>query len=242
MNRKLLVITVRKSFLYLFIIVALFTGFGHSIYINGLLDLPVFSTPDSMYRAFLVVDPGHGGPDGGAVGVTGALEKDIVLDIAQRLRSQLGRIGVKVILTRTGDYDLAHDDTKGYSARKREDLQQRVSMANELSPDMFISIHANSMPDSRWMGAQTFYHQGSLESKLLAEMVQVQLIENLEPNTRKAKPGDKYILENIKGPAVLIEVGFLSNPHEEALLQSSHYRERVAYAIRRGIEEYLELL
>ena len=186
----------------------------------------------------ILVDPGHGGPDGGA-GDEGALEKDIALNVSLKLREYLQEQGALVIMTREGDTDLADDATKGYSRRKVEDLKKRLDMINNQDIDFYISVHLNSIPSARWSGAQTFYAPQFDENERAAKFVQDELIQNLENTNRKAKPiNHVYILDNAKKPGVLVEVGFLSNPTERTNLKKDDYQEKLAASIYNGLMRY----
>src|SRR3954465_1490786 len=186
----------------------------------------------------ILIDPGHGGPDGGA-GDAKALEKDIALNISLKLREYLQEQGALVIMTREEDKDLADEDTRGYSRRKVEDLKERLEMINQSGIDFFVSVHLNSIPSPRWSGAQTFYAPQFEENERVAKFIQDELIINLENTTRKAKPiNNIYILDKAKKPGVLVEVGFLSNPTEKANLKKDDYQEQLAASIYRGIMRY----
>ncbi|HEY8532100.1 MAG TPA: N-acetylmuramoyl-L-alanine amidase CwlD [Limnochorda sp.] len=189
-------------------------------------------------RHLVVIDPGHGGPDPGAVGRAGTLEKDVALAVGLELARYLNRAGIRTILTRTGDYRLA-DEAGSLKERQVEDLNRRAQVAEEAGATLLVSIHANSFPSPRWSGAQTFYQQGETESRRLAEAIQAQLVRRLPPNRRKARPADYRILRESEMPAVIVEVGFLSNPEEEARLRDRAYQGRVAEAIFHGIMDYL---
>ncbi|WP_299094759.1 N-acetylmuramoyl-L-alanine amidase CwlD [uncultured Metabacillus sp.] len=186
----------------------------------------------------IYLDPGHGGPDGGAVG-SSSLEKDISLSISLKVREYLQEQGALVLLTREKDVDLADKDTKGYSRRKAEDLKKRVKLINESYADLFLSIHLNAIPSSRWSGAQTFYHGKFIENEHVAKFIQDELRRNLENTERVAKPIDGiYLLKNVEKPGALVEVGFLSNPQEERMLATDKYQEKIAASIYTGILRY----
>ncbi|MBT2292367.1 N-acetylmuramoyl-L-alanine amidase CwlD [Paenibacillus albidus] len=187
----------------------------------------------------IAIDAGHGGPDGGAVSREGLIEKDINLAVSLYLRDYLQQAGAIVVMTREGDYDLAQDLTKGYSKRKTEDLKQRVRSIEEKGPDLFVSIHMNSVPSSRWSGAQTFYYPNHENNKALAESLQAELRATLENTDRVAKTVNTvYLLKMLTMPSVLVEVGFLSHPQESALLGDDIYQRKVATSIYRGILSY----
>ncbi|WP_338471370.1 N-acetylmuramoyl-L-alanine amidase CwlD [Niallia sp. XMNu-256] len=186
----------------------------------------------------ILIDPGHGGPDGGA-GDKDALEKDIALHVSHKLREYLQEQGALVIMTREDDTDLADADTKGYSRRKVQDLKKRLDLINNQDIDFFVSVHLNSIPSAKWSGAQTFYAPQYDENERAAKFIQDELIKNLENTNRRAKPiNHVYILDNAKKPGVLVEVGFLSNPTEKANLKKDPYQEKIAVSIYNGIMRY----
>ncbi|KAB2329259.1 N-acetylmuramoyl-L-alanine amidase CwlD [Cytobacillus depressus] len=183
----------------------------------------------------ILLDPGHGGPDGGA-GDKDALEKDIALTVTLKVRDLLQQQGALVLMTREDDRDLAPDGTRGYSRRKTEDLKQRLEMINHSGAEFFVSIHLNSIPSPRWSGAQTFYATKKDDNARAAKFIQDELRRNLENTTRKAKViNDVYILKNAKIPGSLVEIGFLSNPAEKANLKKESYQNKVAASIYTGI-------
>lgn len=186
----------------------------------------------------ILLDPGHGGPDGGA-GTGKTLEKDIALDITLKVRDLLQQQGALVVMTRESDTDLADDGTRGYSRRKVEDLKKRLKMINDSDNDFFVSIHLNAIPSSRWSGAQTFYAPHHKENAKAAKFIQEELRNNLGNTNRKAKPlNSVYILKNAKKPGVLVEVGFLSNPAEKANLKKESYQQKISESVYRGIMRY----
>lgn len=189
----------------------------------------------------IALDAGHGGPDGGAVSKQGIIEKDINLAVTLYLRDYLQQAGAMVYMTREDDRDLASPDTKGYKKRKTEDLTRRVRLIEEKQAELFVSIHMNSVPSSRWSGAQTFYSTNNGDSITLAELIQDELRRNLNNTDRVAKQSDKsvYLLEELKIPAVLVEVGFLSNPEEARLLGDEKYQRKVAASVYQGIMKYI---
>ncbi|WP_035350887.1 N-acetylmuramoyl-L-alanine amidase CwlD [Fictibacillus gelatini] len=187
----------------------------------------------------IIIDPGHGGMDGGAVGDGGVIEKDISLNIALKLRDYLQEAGALVIMTRETDRDLADDDTKRISARKTEDLRKRKEIINGSNGDLFVSIHLNAIPSPRWRGAQVFYHPTGKEGEEVSKFIQDEIKRNLENTDRLAKSIDGiYLLRTAKIPGTLVEVGFLSNPTERELLKTEHYQMQVAACIYQGILRY----
>ncbi|MGM0904285.1 MAG: N-acetylmuramoyl-L-alanine amidase CwlD [Bacillota bacterium] len=186
----------------------------------------------------IVLDPGHGGPDPGAVQGE-AIEKDISLSVSLKLRDYLQQQGALVVMTRETDIDLADKELKGYSRRKVQDLKRRLELINHSEADFFASIHLNAIPSSKWKGAQTFYSGQFKESKRGAKFIQEELRRNLENTNREAKTSNSiYILKNSEVPGVLVEIGFLSNPTERQMLRQDEYQEQVAASIYQGIMRY----
>lgn len=159
-------------------------------------------------------------------------EKDINIDIAQKLCLFLEEAGADVYFTRSDDEALGQT--------KSEDMKKRISVVDESNADIMISIHQNAYPSENVKGAQTFYFKGSNDGKALAEKIQASLISALdEKNKRTAKENTSYyIIKNTEIPSVIIECGFLSNPDEEKKLNTEEYRLKTAWAIFDGIREY----
>ncbi|MCL6634774.1 MAG: N-acetylmuramoyl-L-alanine amidase CwlD [Peptococcaceae bacterium] len=187
----------------------------------------------------IVVDPGHGGEDPGALGSTGVHEKDIVLEVSKKLAEILRQAGARVLLTRETDRDLSDPEIKSLHQAKIQDLTRRVELANNSRADLFISIHVNSFPDRREDGAQTFSQPGSEESRRLAVAIQHELNRFLENPGREAKQVDYFANRMTKMPSVIVEIGFISNPKEEKLMLDPHYQSRIAWSIYAGIVRYL---
>ncbi len=184
----------------------------------------------------VVVDAGHGGPDPGVVR-DGVREKDITLAVALRLAEYLEQGGARVLLTRDKDCDLA-DPEPGTKSRKRQDLERRVAIANDNKADVFVSIHVNSFDDANEHGAQTFSQIGCTEGYQLAHAIQDELKTLLRNTDRVAKRGDYFTGRTTKMPAVVVEIGFITNPRECKLLQEPEYQSKVAFAIYAGLVRY----
>lgn len=182
----------------------------------------------------VVIDAGHGGEDGGTVGVNGLLEKDVNLDIALRLRDLLTANGISVVMTRTEDV-LLYDRNADYEGRKKSlDLAARRQIAENTPNCIFVSIHMNSFPDPRYDGLQVWYSPNRPESEVIAETIQKTAKAVLQPeNERQTKAANSaiYLLHRLTVPAVLVECGFLSNPAEAAKLATDDYRRDVAFAL-----------
>jgi N-acetylmuramoyl-L-alanine amidase len=186
----------------------------------------------------IVIDPGHGGPDGGAVSQSGIIEKDVTLAISIYLRDLLQESGALVLMTRETDEELSTENHKK-GGRKAEDLTNRTRLINDSKADSFVSIHLNSISSPKWRGAQTFYHPQFEENKYYASFIQEELITNLGNTNRGTKKNqDIFILRHTKIPGALVEVGFLSNPEESSLLDTADYQKKVAASIYQGILRY----
>ncbi len=183
----------------------------------------------------IVIDPGHGGIDVGA-SRGNIYEKDITLEISEKLSQQLAQAGALVIMLRENESDLAGDEYVGrIRDHKNEDLRMRVEIANESKADLFLSIHTNASPNSKWSGAQTFYKPNDEESRNTAESIQKELRGKLGNTKREIAPGNFYVLKNANMPAVMVEVGFLSNPKEAQLLTDFEYQYKLVQAIIMGL-------
>lgn len=187
----------------------------------------------------IIIDPGHGGIDGGAASKQGLLEKGVSLNISLILRDYLQESGALVIMTREEDRDLAESSIRGVRNRKVDDLKRRVELINEVGGDLFVSLHLNAIPSPRWYGAQTFYNRTIVENEKVAKFIQEEIRTNLENTNRHAKPiGNVYLLKHAKIPGALVEVGFLSNPTEAELLNTEAYQQKIAASIYQGISRY----
>lgn len=189
-------------------------------------------------KPVVVIDAGHGGNDPGKIGIDGTLEKDINLQIANRLKKYLEASDVEVVLTRDNDNGLYSEKD---SRKKMADMSKRCEIINDVSPDLTVSIHQNSYHQENISGGQVFYYKKSENGKKLAEILQKRFDYVLgEKNTRLAKPNDNYyLLLHVKTPIVIVECGFLTNWKESALLNSEDYQDRVAWTIHMGIMKYL---
>lgn len=187
----------------------------------------------------IIIDPGHGGEDGGATSDTNVLEKDLNLSIALNLKNFFEINGFDVIMTR--ETDTAIYDTDTTSGKKRSDLQNRVDIFNSSDDNLVLSIHQNKFTQSQYNGTQIFYSANNEKSALLAENIRnsvVSLIQQNNERQSKQAGSEIFILHNTTVPAVLIECGFLSNDIEAKLLQTEEYQSKLAYCIFLGVLEY----
>ncbi|QCR34149.1 N-acetylmuramoyl-L-alanine amidase [Lysinibacillus sp. SGAir0095] len=206
-----------------------------------------FFLPEPLGGVKIVIDAGHGGVDGGASSGE-VIEKDVTLAIASKVEKQLKRLGATVVMTRSTDGDVLeeHAPSEEFSTlreRKKEDIFLRSNLVRKNEPDIFVTIHANAIPEEKWRGAQVFYHrEGHANSELLAKSIQSTIKESLQNTEREALAIKQvYLLKKAEVPAVLVETGFLSNNEERDLLSSEYYQEKMATAIVGGIESYVNL-
>lgn len=189
------------------------------------------------YRPTIVIDPGHGGEDGGAITSNNIPEKNINLSISLKLRDLFQSNGFNVIMTRETDTDLSNGDDNA----KRTDINNRVDIFNSSQDNIVISIHQNKFTQSQYNGTQIFYSDNVDDSKNLAECVRQSVVTLLQPdNNRLCKEvgSEIYILDNSQVPSILVECGFLSNEKEAKMLQSDEYQSELAYSIFLGFMEY----
>lgn len=190
----------------------------------------------------VIIDAGHGGEDGGAVGEDGTAEKDINLDVAANLRDLLSSCGINVIMTRTEDV-LLYDRSVDYMGRKKIlDLRARMRIAEENPGAIFVSIHMNSFPLTQYHGLQVWCAPDSPDSLALASSVQSAVRESLQPdNDRRVKTAGSniYLIHENPNTAILIECGFLSNPEECRRLSDENYRKELSFLIFSAIIEHL---
>lgn len=182
-------------------------------------------------RICVVIDPGHGGIDGGATSCSGILESHINLQIAQRLESMVQLLGYDTLMTRTTDTSV-HTEGHTIAAQKVSDLKNRVSLIDSTRGAILISIHQNTYPDPKYSGTQVFYAT-SPYSMDLAKLLQTKCIQHLgQSSKRSCRPGKGiYLMEHIHKPGVLIECGFLSNPDDDRKLNDPGYQKKLTAVI-----------
>ncbi|MDE6950444.1 MAG: N-acetylmuramoyl-L-alanine amidase [Lachnospiraceae bacterium] len=204
----------------------------------GLAEDKKSETTDGKDRPLVVIDAGHGGIDPGKVGINQALEKDINLAVAKKLKRYLELSGVEVLMTREGEDGLYRPED---SNKKVQDMKNRVAFIDSAGADLAVSIHQNSYSEEYVRGAQVFYYATSLQGKAMAQVMQETLAETLDKeNHREAKANDSYyLLKKTQTPIIIAECGFLSNRAEAELLLEETYQDRVAWAIHLGILRYM---
>lgn len=186
-----------------------------------------------MEEHTLIIDPGHGGEDGGTVSAAGQTESAVNLAIALRLDQLMGFYGVPAVLTRDSDVSIHDEGARTLREKKASDLKNRVALINSIENATLISIHQNSFPNYRYHGAQVFYGRGA-GSQPLANYIQSAMQAALDPENNRAPQkiqSTVYLMKNISCRAVLVECGFLSNPEEEKLLQEKAYQMKLAMVL-----------
>ena len=190
----------------------------------------------------ILIDPGHGGIDGGASAADGTVEKNINLNIALELEKLLKENGFKVFLTRDEDRGL-YSDSGSVKEKKIQDLNERCKLKKDTNCDLFISIHLNKFSDASCKGAQVWYSKNS-ESEEIANIIQSNLVADLDSsNHRKpkfAKDMYKVLRTNDDMPGVIVECGFLSNNEDLSNLKNESYQKKVAESLNKSIKNYFE--
>lgn len=229
-----MIVCIRRVHLYLI-------GGAAALLLLGMIILPRL-LPEKTVETILpcrfpeetfVIDPGHGGEDGGAVSISGREEADVNLSIGRKLEYLLGFYGVNTVMTRTEDISIHDSSASTLREKKVSDLKNRVALINATEQATLISIHQNSFPQQKYHGLQVFYRDAD-SSKALAEQIQALVRTCLDPsNERQVKqiPDTIYLMKNISCRAVLVECGFLSNPNDDQILVDQRYQQKIAATI-----------
>ncbi len=227
---------IKKKSMYIFLFLVLLIILLLALFKNS--SMPVSYMP--IVNKVIGVDPGHGGVDPGAIGVTGVEEDEINLKIGLKLKRLIEQSGGIVVMTRDTGEGLYTEKSKTLKEMKKEDLLNRKEIIENGKCNIFVTIHLNSFEQSKYYGAQTFYKKGCNESMKLSNYIQNELKNVLDKNNHRVpqERDDVYLLKEINIPVVLVECGFLSNPKEEKLLTSDRYQEKIAWAIYTGIMKY----
>lgn len=196
--------------------------------------------PQSMPR--ILIDPGHGGEDGGTQSADGILEKDINLQLSKKIEVLLQQRNLQTQMTRGEDALIYDASCKTMREKKVSDIKNRMAMIEAASDCLFLSIHQNYFSDTACRGTQVFYSPNNAQSAVLADAIQKAVVSAVQPeNQRVIKPSGKeiYLLYHAQVPAVMVECGFLSNPEEAAKLTDEDYQNKIAAAIVDGVCNYL---
>ncbi len=218
--------------------VLLITFFTFILCFGALSSKPIDDVSVKIIK--VVLDAGHGGIDGGVVGVnSGVKESQLNLSVVKKLEAYFKSAGVKVKLTRNSDAGLYGVATKNL---KRKDMEKRRDIIKEFEPNIVISVHMNKYNVSTRRGAQVFYKANDEKAKILASSIQ-KSFNKMPSASRECSilTGDYYLLNCTDYPSVIAECGFLSNPEDEALLLTEDYQNEIAYSIFKGVVEYFSI-
>ncbi len=229
-NKKLTCFVIKKKYLMasLFILLFILSSVGVFFIVS--------TTNASSYVSTIVIDAGHGGIDGGSIGYSGTIEKDINLEYSKTLKNMCSQFGFKVVMTRTNDSGLYSPFAVN---KKKDDMKKRKQIIEKAKPDIVISIHMNSTKGNSSRGAQVFYNKENENSIRLANSIQKQFQDKLIKPRKTSQNGDYYIVNCTPYPSVIVECGFLSNKEEEKLLLTNDYKNNVCYSILCGIIDYM---
>lgn len=226
----------KNAVLFYMFIIGLFL-FGTLLGSQTIATISEMMPMERLHR--IVIDPGHGGEDGGAVSCTGKSESNFNLQISLRVNDLLHLMGYSTVMIRTTDTSV-HTSGQTIAQKKVSDLKQRVRIVERTTNPILVSIHQNTFPESQYSGAQVFY-SSSDGSAALAECIQNHFVSSLNPGSnRKIKKGSGiYLLDQISVPGVLVECGFLSNPQEEEKLATPDYQKKISCIICASLAQYL---
>lgn len=233
MNKKVIIsmLPVILTVIAAFLIIGLFG--------NRVITVMSESTPKEG-RHCIIIDPGHGGEDGGATSCAGILESEYNLEISLKLNDLLRFLGYDTAMIRTIDISV-YTEGKTIAQKKVSDLKERVKTVNETENAVLLSIHQNYFSDCKYSGAQVFY-ANTQDSEPLAKQLQQSFAETVNPgSSRAAKQAQGiYLMEHIRCTGVLIECGFLSNTEEEAKLRSDSYQKQLCCVIAACVSRFLD--
>jgi len=219
-------ITILIGVLFFIIYITYVMGANYISNADDSLSSNIENTTKSGFK--IVIDPGHGGQDPGAKGTSGQYEKDFTLQLARKVKELAEKeTQLQIYLTRTDDRTISSMD------------RERPKFANQLDADLFISIHGNTYTDPSVFGTETFYYRE--ESLTFATIMHKNLVNATGSKDRGVKKEDFFVVKDTEMPAVLLEVGYLTNPNEELKMWKDDYQYRVASSIIEGIKEYLNV-
>ncbi len=203
------------------------------------------ASENASFGKTVIIDAGHGDPDGGAVGSDGTTEAQLNLSVALKLDNLLSGSDIKTVMTRATNEGIHDKNAGNISEKKKSDMRKRREIQQNIGADIFVSIHMNQFSESKYHGAQVVYDAANENAKTLAECIQTALKEHADPenNRQIMKAGSGiYLLKNAAIPSVIVECGFISNENELSLLKTDEYQSKIAWAIYKGIEKYYETL
>ena len=217
-------------------------GAAFVLAVSGIVFLCSAAPDEKSYK--IIIDAGHGEPDGGAVGADGTKEANLNLSVSKKLETNLKTNGFNTIMTRTDENGIQNPNLKTMKEKKRSDMRKRAEKKVSSGADIFVSIHMNKFEQSKYCGAQVLYDATNERAKILAAEIQNKLLSLDPQNTRvpMASNGNVFLLKSSSVPSVIVECGFLSNPGELEKLKTDEYQNELSKAIAAGIENYFKLI
>lgn len=201
--------------------------------INKPLPPMVFNFTPGLKNKLIAIDPGHGGTDPGAIGLARIQEKTVTLAVALKVKDLLEKAGARVLMTHDTDCDVF-----GPNSSATDELKARVTPANTRKADIYLSIHANSFVNRTVGGTATYYYQKSQYDAMLAQNIQAGVVQSAGLSNRGVFPQNFYVIKRTLMPAALVEMGFISNPDEEKLLNDPVFQQKVAQGIVQGMDRF----
>lgn len=232
----------------IFIILIIHTCFTVNNNPSNNITLETSSSLESENQRTIILDAGHGLPDGGATSRSNPniIESDLNLKVVLKLEELLKQSGINVILTRSNEYGIYNETADTIRKKKVSDMENRVKLSKNSDAELFISIHMNTLNNTNVTGFQVFYsdtNSNNNMSKICANFIDENLKKNInETNTNKTikEIKDIYLTKNLNLPLILIECGFLSNEKESNLLNSDEYQQKLAWSIYTGLMDYFQ--
>ena len=224
-------------------IIMSFVAFFCSIFLIAIVSFITSNAQNHNLNQLVIIDPGHGGEDGGAIGCNGIVEKHLNLKISLAVRDFLELLGYETIMTRESDKAIYDESAINLRQKKRSDLKNRLSIINKNSSNdsVFLSIHQNKFPNEKFSGSQVFFSKNNPLSENLATCIRDSIVSSLQPeNTREIKEATSkiFLLNNSKIPSVTLECGFISNPEESKNLVNEIYQKKVALCSALGVVDF----
>lgn len=232
---------IKIRFILFLSLITIIIGIAGGNLIVNLFETVDVSVKNLKYKT-VIIDAGHGGPDGGTSAVDGTLEKDINLQIAHKLNEFLISMGIETVMIRTDDISVHDSDAETIREKKVSDIKNRLSILNNTDNAVFVSIHQNHFSQEKYNGTQVFYSKNHPDSSVLADNIRHSVITGLQPeNSREIKQSGQeiYLLHHAENPAVMVECGFLSNYKETELLKDEIYQRKLALFIALGIMDFI---
>lgn len=242
--KSLLIITLS----IIFIIVIIKTYLSTNKNSSNSITIETSSFAENEIKRTIILDAGHGLPDGGATSTSNPniIESDLNLKVVLKLEELLKQSGINVILTRSNEYGIYNETADTIRKKKVSDMENRVKLSKSSDAELFVSIHMNTLNNRSVTGFQVFYSDTNSNnniSKICANYIDENLKKNInETNTTKTikEIKDIYLTKNLNLPLILIECGFLSNENESNLLNSDEYQQKLAWSIYTGLMDYFQ--